>query len=349
MSPALSRRSVVGAALALAAGERASAAPVALEYPPPLKSAPFPVGTCVQAFQLDDPALSSLIAAQVSQLTAEREMKMEYIVQEDGSLRFEAPDRIAAFARKHGMRLFGHTLVWYAQEPPAFKNMDADRAAFAAAYRNYIVSVVGRYRGQTVGWDVVNEAVAADGSGWRENLWSQRLGPLEYMVAAFQHAHEADPDAVLFINDFNLEHRPAKRVAFMKLVEALLKAGAPVGGVGTQTHVTAELPAGRITAAIKDLASLGLPVHVSEMDVSLKRAKRLRGRADREAGQARVYTEAAQAFSSLPAQQRFAFTHWGLRDPDSWLNYPRGGDRPLLFDGRGRPKPAAAAWIEGLS
>ncbi|CAN7245567.1 endo-1,4-beta-xylanase [Phenylobacterium sp. LjRoot164] len=345
----LSRRSVVGAALALAACDRAPDAQAATLDLPPLKSvAPFPIGTCVQAFQLDEPDLSALIAAQVSQLTAEWEMKMEYIVQDDGSLRFDAPDQIAAFARTHGMRFFGHTLVWYAQEPPAFKNLDTGRASFEAAYRNYISAVVSRYRGQAVGWDVVNEAVDEDGDGWRDCLWAQRLGPLEHMVLAFQHAREADPDAVLFLNDYNLENRPKKRATFMKLVETLLKAGAPLSGVGTQTHVAADLAPGMITAAIKDLASFGLPVHLSEMDVSLKRAEGLHGRAELEAGQARLYAEAAEAFSSLPAQQRFAFTHWGLRDPDSWLNYKSGGDKPLLFDGRGRPKPATAAWINGL-
>lgn len=349
MNLGLSRRAVVGAALALAACERGPNAQAATPDLPPLKSvAPFPVGTCAQAFQLEEPDLSALIAAQVSQLTPEWEMKMEYIAQDDGSLNFDAPDRIAAFARAHGVRLFGHTLVWYAQEPPAFKNLKGGSDAFAAAYRKYITAVVGRYRGQAVAWDVVNEAVAEDGDGWRECLWSRQLGPLDYMVRAFHHAREADPDAVLFLNDYNLENRPAKRATFMKLVEALLKAGAPLGGIGTQTHIAADLPPGRISEAIKDLASFGLPIHVSEMDVSLSNANGLHGRAELEAGQARLYEEAARAFSGLPPQQRFAFTHWGLRDPDSWLNYKKGGDHPLLFDGRGRAKPATAAWIDGL-
>lgn len=350
MTFGLSRRAVVGSALALAACDRMVGAQAATLDLPALKSvAPFPVGTCVQAFQLEDRALSPLIATQVSQLTAEWEMKMEYIVQDDGSLRFDAPDQIAAFARTHGMRFFGHTLVWYAQEPPAFKRLDTGRIAFDAAYRNYITAVVGRYRGQAVGWDVVNEAVDEEGEGWRDCLWSQRLGPLEHMVLAFQHAREADPDAVLFINDYNLENRPKKRATFMKLVEALLKAGAPLGGLGTQTHVAADLEPGRLSAAITDLASFGLPIHLSEMDVSLRRAKGLiHDKAKLEAGQSRVYAEAAEAFSRLPPQQRFAFTHWGLRDPDSWLNYKDPGDAPLLFDKQGRPKAAAAAWIGGL-
>ena len=340
---------VLASALALGACDRRSAAQAAPADLPPLRTlAGFPVGTCVQAAQLDDPAFAALAAAQVSQLTPEWEMKMEYMVREDGSLRFDAPDRIAAFARTHGLRLFGHTLVWYAQSPPAFARLEAG-PKFAAAYRDYIHAVVGRYRGQAAGWDVVNEAVAEDGDGWRECLWSQRLGGLEHMVMAFRHAREADPDAVLFLNDYNLENLPRKRATFLKLAEALLKAGAPLGGLGTQTHVAADLKAGELTATLKDLASLGLPVHLSEMDVSLSRAKGLlRDRRELEASQARVYAEAAEAFSGLPPQQRFAFTFWGLRDGDSWLKREDARDTPLPFDDAGRAKAAAGAWAGAL-
>lgn len=345
----LHRRALLTGALALSACNRradAQAAPLDL---PPLKSvAAFPVGSCVQAGQLADPTFAALVAAQVSQLTAEWEMKMEYIAADDGSLRFEAPDAIAAFARAQGLRLFGHTLVWYAQKPAAFERLTAG-PAFAEAYRNYIAAVVGRYRGLASGWDVVNEAVAEDGAGWRDSLWSQRLGKLDHMVLAYRHAHEADPSVPLFLNDYNLENLPAKRATFLKLAEALLKAGAPLSGLGTQTHVNADMPAGAIRAAIKDLASLGLPIHLSEMDVSLARARGLlKDRAGLEAGQARVYAEAAEAFSNLPAKQRFAFTHWGLRDPDSWLIRENAKDTPLLFDAAGKPKLAAATWERAL-
>lgn len=345
-----SRRAVLAGALALSAcNRRADAQALPMDMPPLKSVAAFPVGTCVQAGQLADPAFAALVAAQASQLTAEWEMKMEYIVADDGSFRFEAPDAIAAFARAHGQRLFGHTLVWYAQKPAAFEHLDTGRTAFADAYRNYILAVVGRYRGLASGWDVVNEAVAEDGAGWRDSLWSQRLGPLDHMTAAFHHAREADPHVPLFLNDYNLESLPAKRATFLKLAEALLKAGAPLSGLGTQTHVAADLAPGALTAAIRDLAGLGLPIHVAEMDVSITRAAGLiKNRADLEARQARLYAEAAEAFSALPARQRFAFTHWGLRDTDSWLVRENRADTPLLFDAEGRPKSAALAWERGL-
>jgi len=348
--PGPHRRAVLAGGLALAACHpRAEAEPAPKSLPPLRSLAPFPVGTCVQAAQLDDPQLAALIAREASQLTCEWEMKMEYIVQDDGGFRFDAPDRIAAFARAQGQRLFGHTLVWYAQKPAGFLRLDERRAPFAEAYRNYITAVVGRYRGLACGWDVVNEAVAEDGEGWRDSLWAQRLGRLDHMALAYQHAQAADPDVPLFLNDYNLESNPRKRATYLKLAEALLKAGAPLSGLGTQTHVAADLPPGALTAAIRELGSLGLPVHVSEMDVSLTRAGGLFKDPVELAGrQAKLYAEAAEAFSGLPARQRFAFTHWGLRDRDSWLKRENAADRPLLFDDAGRPKPDAAAWARAL-
>ncbi len=343
-----SRRAVLGSALALAACRPAAQAQgVAIS---PLRSvANFPVGTCVQAVHLTDPVLSRLIATEASQLTAEWEMKMEYIVQADGSLRFDAPDAIAAFARANDQRLFGHTLVWYAQKPQTYIEDATNTQAFSRRFGDYIGTVVGRYRGVASGWDVVNEAVAEDGIGWRDSLWSQVLGPLDHMVRAYHHAHAADPGVPLFLNDYNLESLPAKRKTFLKLAETLLKAGAPLSGLGTQTHINADLAPGALKAAIKDLASLGLPIHISEMDISIVRAKGLiKNRSQLAESQSRLFAEAAEAFSNLPPSQRFAFTHWGLRDRESWLRREDATDTPLLFDDDGRPKTAAAAWEGAL-
>jgi endo-1,4-beta-xylanase len=323
--------------------------------PPPLKSlARFPIGCAVNAEQLSDPRYASLLTRHVSQLTAEWEMKMEYILQDDGDFRFDRPDQIAAFAKANGLRLFGHTLVWYAQDPAAFQPFDGKGAAFANAYRNYILAVVGRYRGQAVGWDVVNEAVAEHGEGLRECLWSRNLGQIDYMRRAFDHAREADPDVPLLINDYNLESLPAKRTQFLRLVETLLKAGTPVGGIGTQSHINADLPAGAIGASMRDLASLGLPIHVSELDISLNRGRGLLDSDDQlRARQARLAEEIAEAFTALPPHQRFALTVWGLRDKDSWLRRPKENpappwDAPLLFDDDGRAKPVFNALAAGF-
>lgn len=355
------RRRLLSGALALglsACGRRSNGqvlAPAPRVVAPLKAAASFPVGCAVSAGRLAQPAEAALLLRNFSQVTAEWEMKMEYILRDDGGFRFDAPDAIAAFARDHGLRLFGHTLVWHAQRPQAFVRLDGQGAAFARAYRNYILAVAGRYRGQAVGWDVVNEAVAEDGDGLRDCLWSRNLGQLDYMRRAFDHAREADPQAVLLINDYNLESLPAKRTTFLRLVENLLSSGAPVGGIGTQTHVAADLDPSAVGRCFRDLAGLGLSVHVSELDISLNEARGAflsrQALLDR---QARLGEAVAEAFASMPARQRFAFTVWGLRDADSWLRQPDRNpqppwDAPLLFDDQGRPKPLTQAVERGFA
>ena len=346
----IGRRAFLASTLALAACERFAAA----ETPsvgdlPSLKSAPFPIGAAARSNQPDDPAWRALALRNLDQITPEWEMKMEAIVGDDGALRFDGADRLAAFARDNGLRLHGHTLIWYAQENPFFRGLP--EARFGAEYDRYIAAVVGRYRGRAVSWDVVNEPVGEDGSGLRDCLWSRRLGPDGYMIRAFEQARAADPDAVLFLNDYNLENIPAKGATFLRTVERLLKVGAPVGGIGTQSHLDIEIPAGRIRAWMRDAASLGLPIHVSELDASLRRdgPVDLRTPAQRREQQVARVGELAEAFMALPERQRFAFTVWGLRDTDSWLRQgdrDDGRDSPLPFDAAGRPNPMARALVD---
>nr|WP_194248090.1 endo-1,4-beta-xylanase [Caulobacter sp. RHG1] len=320
----------------------------------PLKSiASTPVGACVQHAQLSDPAFTDLFLRHYSQLTPEWEMKMEYILQDDGGFRFDRPDAIAAFARRNGVRLYGTTLVWYAQEMPAFQKLDGRGKPFADAYRNYILAVAGRYRGQAVGWDVVNEAVADNGRELRQSIWTRNLGVDEHMVLAFHHAKEADPNAVLFINEYHLEDNPEKRATFMRLVERLLKAGAPIGGIGTQSHLDLDSTRpGLCRAAMRDLASFGLPIHVSELDISLGERPNFSRLPELLQRQADLTRELAQAYMDLPPQQRFAFTVWGLRDQDSWLRGDSGKrpkDQGLPLNDAGQPKPMFQALAEVLS
>jgi endo-1,4-beta-xylanase len=343
-----SRRLILASGLALAACGREAAQGQPIPEPPLKSLGPFPIGTCVRAPDLQDPAYAGLAARHFSQLTAEWEMKMEYVVQPDGSFRFDRADAIAGFARRNGMRLFGHTLLWYANEPEGFARLDESRQSFEGALRNYVTAMVSRYRGLASGWDVINEPVMENGEGLRDSLWSRKLGQVGQFKVAFEAAKAADPAAVLFINDYHLESRPAKLRRYMQLIEQLLAEGVPLGGIGCQTHCWSELAPGAITATLKALAGLGLPIHLSEMDVSTVQGGILANRAEAEQRQTRLYAEAIDAFAALPERQQFAFTVWGLRDRDSWLKRENASDRPLLFDDAGRPKPAFAAVVEAL-
>jgi len=339
----LSRRAVLASGLALAACQRGAQARTTVQPMAPLKAvAPFPIGAAAMSGQFDDPAWVALADTHLSQLTPEWEMKMEYILAAPGRYRFDAPDRIAAFCAAHDMRLHGHALVWYSQGAEAFAGLD--RARFAAEYDRYIAAVASRYRGKVAGWDVVNEAVAEDGNGLRDCHWSQAFGQDGYIIRAFEQAKAADPEAVLFLNDYNLENTPTKGSTFLRLVERLLKAGAPIGGIGSQSHLDIEIPAGQITAFMREAAQFGLPIHVSELDASLRREGRVdtRSPARRIEQQIARVTELAEAFVALPATQRYAFTVWGLRDTDSWLRRDAkddGQDSPLLFDAGGQANP----------
>jgi endo-1,4-beta-xylanase len=240
--------------------------------------------------------------------------------------------------------MHGTTLVWYAQDPIAFRRLIADRPTFEKNYRAYISTVVGRYRGLARGWDVLNEPVAEDGEGFRGGIWEAALGA-DYARIAFEVCREADPAALRFINDYNLESMPAKLDTFQRLLEGMLQSGVPVSGIGTQTHLSIDLPPGQAGRAIKALARFGLPIHVSELDVST-RQRNWPLPPDPQAleKQARIVGEVAEAFMDLPARQRYAFTLWGVRDKDSWLRRPPnagdGSDKPLLFDDDGDAKPA---------
>lgn len=349
----IGRRAFLGSTLALAACDRfAVAEPSPAGDVPPLKAAPFPIGACARSNHPDDPAWRALALRNLDQITAEWEMKMEAIVGDDGTLSFTGADRLAAFARDNGLRLHGHALIWYSQDNAFFRGLP--EARFGAEYDRYIAAVTGRYRGQAISWDVVNEPVSEDGSGLRDCLWSRRLGLDGYMIRAFEQTRAADPDAVLFLNDYNLENLPAKGATFLKTVERLLKAGAPIGGIGTQSHLDIEIPAGQIRAWMRDAASLGLPIHVSELDASLRRdgPVDLRTPTQRREQQVARVRELAEAFMALPERQRFAFTVWGLRDTDSWLREGErddGKDSPLPFDAAGRPNPMARAMVEAFT
>jgi endo-1,4-beta-xylanase len=353
----VSRRLALAGALALSAcGRRqgeAAAAPSPRDQadPPPLRRmTETPMGVALSTGEAADPDKGGQAAFQFSQLTPSWEMKMEYILKDDGTFRFDAPDALADFAAGHDMRLHGHTLVWYAQTPPALQRLDGNPRAFDSAIANYIAAVAGHYRGRVAGWDVVNEAVAPDGQGLRDCLYSRNQGGEAYIASAFHRAREADPDAVLLLNDYDLETRPAKRAAFLRLAERLLRAGVPLQGLGCQTHIDIDLPDGASRTAIAELASLGLPIHVSEMDVSLgpRRTLDVRSLDDKLQAQARRYGEGIDAFMALPERQRYAFTVWGLRDPDSWMLKWNPQDEPLLFDGAGAPKPAFWAVADRL-
>lgn len=347
------RRGVLTGAAALSVLPMTACADAPYGQIPPLKFlAPYPLGVATTARRMADPTWAELATTQFSRLTAEWEMKMEYILQPDGSLKFDRADALMAFAAQNRMDVHGHTLIWYAQDGAHFQALAGNPNAFLNAYAAYISDVMGRYKGRIRGWDVVNEPIWDDGRGLRDCLWRKVLGD-DYIGLAFEAAHRTDPSAILFLNDYNLEFTPKKRTTFLKLCERLLKDGAPLHGIGTQTHIAADLQPGLITQALRDIASLGLIVHVSELDISVH-GDLTANIAEPRLKQARLLEELLTAYGDIPATQRYGVTLWALRDSDSWLNTPQGGqhllpDEPVLFDRQGRPKPLAHIFAKSVT
>ena len=204
----------------------------------------------------------------------------------------------------------------------------------------YILTTDGRYRGRVTAWDVVNEAVADDGT-LRDTIWLRAIGP-EYIALAFRWAHEADPQARLYYNDYGAEGSGVKADAVHALLRDLRDEGVPVHGVGLQMHVTLGWhPSPRDVARnARRLAALGLEVAITEMDVRIgdgtgSRDERLQVQAD-------LYRAMAEACRSSGACH--GFTTWGVTDRHDWVEGTlRTEDAPWLFDANDEPKPALHA------
>jgi endo-1,4-beta-xylanase len=225
------------------------------------------------------------------------------------------------------------------------------------AMLDWITTVVTRYKGKAKAWDVVNEVIDEAGNfrtGTSANdafYWYPVLGS-SYIADAFNAAHAADPDAVLFINDYNLESNPAKLAATINLVNQLKTAAVPVHGIATQMHISINTPNGDIDNMFAQLAATGLKVHVSELDIRINpgNANPFSPTSALLDQQAQKYKYVAQSYkANVPAAQRYGITVWNVTDADSWIVGSMGQlDFPCLFDAGYNKKPAYTQYRDGL-
>lgn len=314
---------------------------------------------------------ASIVKAHFNTITPENVMKWELIHPEPGRYDFEAADRFVAFGEENDMFIVGHTLVWHSQTPRwVFEDAAGNpvgRDTLLARMRDHIHTVVGRYRGRVHGWDVVNEALDEDGT-LRASPWLQIIGE-DYLARAFEYAHEADPDAELYYNDYSLENAP-KRNGAVRLVRNLLDQGIRVTGIGTQGHNNLTWPTPeQQDSTIQAFADLGVDVMVTELDIDVL-PPATRGQSADVSERAELRAELDPYADALPDSMQQALarryaelfevylkhrdaisrvTFWGVTDGDSWKNdWPVRGrtNYPLLFDRQGEPKPALHAVIE---
>jgi hypothetical protein len=196
-----------------------------------------PIGSTVVASYLNrDPEYGPFLAQHLDSATVGNGMQWLVIEPRQGEFRFDPADQVVSFAQTHGMELRGHPLVWWTGLPRWLARGSWTRDELIEIMRTHIAAIVGRYRGQVAEWDVVNEAIEDDGS-YGSSIWYETIGP-EYIDLAFRFAHEADPGAKLFYNDYGAEYENPHSDAIHEMVASMVERGVPIDGVGFQAHLT---------------------------------------------------------------------------------------------------------------
>jgi endo-1,4-beta-xylanase len=361
------------ATLLLAALAPALAATV---EPPALKSLAPPglrIGAALNRAQSDgqDELAQAIVLRQFNAISPENLLKWQSVHPEPDRYDFGPADRYVDFGASHGMFVVGHVLVWHQQTPKwVFAREDgkpAGRDTLLARMREHITAVVGRYRGRIGGWDVVNEALDEDGT-LRKTPWLESIGE-DYLAKAFEYAHEADPGAELYYNDYNL-WKPAKREAAIRLVSGLKAKGLRVDGIGEQGHWgIEEPPLAAIGETLAALAASGTRPLITELDIDvlprdpamwgadLATKQKIKARTNLypdglpDEMQRKLARRYAEVFALFLKHRVGRVTFWGVTDASSWLdNFPIPGrvNYPLLWDRTGKEKPAFDAVVEVL-
>jgi endo-1,4-beta-xylanase len=309
----------------------------------------FLIGAAVDSAMLLDGNAREFLEHQYNVIAAEAEMKPFVISKGEGQYNFAPADALVNWADKKGIKVRGHCFVWHLEEPPWMFTQDGkpvSRDLLVRRMRQYIHDVVGHFKGRVWAWDVVNEAFVPfereeQVDGWRKSRWYDIIGP-EYIPLAFQFAHEADPGALLFYNDYETQN-PAKRSMILELIRSLNQKHVAIHGIGHEAHYDLGHPApADLETTIQEVAKLGLRNHITEMDISLRAQWGLPGTpgvpavtSELEKRQAAHWAELFRMFRRNKDKIDAVLT-WGVNDETSWRG---AGDKPLLFD-HFRPTPA---------
>jgi endo-1,4-beta-xylanase len=333
----------------------------------------FVIGTALNEQQVfgKDAKASKFIAEQFSSITPENLLKWGSVHPKPGEFNFEPADSFVAFGERNKMFIVGHCLIWHSQTPKwVFEDESGKpvtREVLLQRMKDHIKTVVGRYKGRVNGWDVVNEAIEDNGSS-RKSKWHEIIGP-DFIEKAFQFAHEADPKAELYYNDYN-EWFPAKRETIVKMIKDFKTKGIQITGIGMQGHWGLDYPPfDEIDASMKAYSEAGCKIMVTELDMDILPnpfnntgadvSKRfaltkesnpyVNGLPDSmKVVQAKRYADFFKLFIKYKGSMS-RVTFWGVNDRQSWRNnWPIRGRAayPLLFDSDYQPKPAFDAVIK---
>lgn len=318
----------------------------------------FTIGVAVNQRNISDPTQIELIKKQFNSITAENDMKSGEVHPSEGVWKWERADKVANFCRQNGIKLRGHCLVWHSQFCNWMFNDKngklVKKEVFYARLRDHIHTVVNRYKDIVYAWDVVNEAMS-DGGGrgfggnepnpYRQSQLYNLCGD-EFIAKAFEYAHEADPNAILFYNDYNAA-TPAKRDRIYNMVKKMQDAGVPITGIGMQGHYNIYGPSEEdVDAALTKYSELVKHIHITELDIRCN--QEMGGQLQFSRGEKSVMP----GYISTLQEDQYArifrvfrkhkdvidnVTLWNLCDADSWVGV---NNHPLPFDENLKPKKA---------
>lgn len=328
--------------------------PVVPELPSVLKEkALFGIGAAVKVAQLQKTEFTEVLKGNYSQITGEYEMKMNQVWTSASVYNWSNADFLVNYATQHNLKVHGHTLLWYQTFPAWFKNAGYDSLNFENNVKAYIRAFVSRYAGKIASWDVANEIFADNGSLRNDGItYAVFKDPIAFYGRCFQYARTADPSARLFYNDYDMVLNSAKRNAVKAMVARFKRDGYPIDGLGEQCHTTIWTNKDVRSTGFNDLSSLGLLIHISELDVRVNQNKSdsYVFTESEQQKQSDTYKEIVKMYETLPQSQKFAITTWGLSDNSTWLTdwwHPK--EYPLLFDNVYKKKKAYTGFMEGLN
>lgn len=316
----------------------------------------FAIGVAVNQRNVSNPDQIALIKKEFNSITAENDMKPGEIHPKEGVWNWERADKIANFCRENGIKLRGHCLCWHSQFADWMftdkKGKPVKKEVFYERLREHIHTVVNRYKDIVYAWDVVNEAMADDGRSWpgreqspyRQSRHFQLCGD-EFIAKAFQFAREADPNALLFYNDYSCVDE-GKRERIYNMVKKMKDAGVPIDGIGMQGHYNIYFPSEeQLEKAIVRFKELVNHIHITELDLRMNQEMggQLQGFSRGEAKPIPAYMNTLQTDQYARLFKVFrkhkdvidCVTFWNLGDRDSWLGV---NNHPLPFDENYRPK-----------
>lgn len=336
----------------------------------------FLIGVAVNTRQVagNDKQATRIIKEQFNSIVAENCMKSQEIHPEENRYNFKPADEFVAFGEANKMTIIGHTLIWHSQLSHWFcvdengKNVSPE--VLKQRMKDHITTIVTRYKGRIKGWDVVNEAIEDNGS-YRKTKFYEILGE-EYIPLAFQYAHEADPDAELYYNDYSMAN-PGKRAGVVKLINDLKSRGIRIDAVGMQGHIGMDFPdINEFEKSLNAFAATGVKIMITELDLtvlpspdpnigaevsaSFEYKKEMNPYSDGlPAGVSQAWNNRMNDFFRLFLKHQDVITRvtlWGVTDKDTWRNnWPMMGrkDFPLLFGRDYKAKPVVNMIIKEAS